>query len=73
MMSIRYAIEETKPDGSTMLWPVSNRLALAPPGFLGFRYPTWLSTTADALDMMRRSGWTMMCRAVVTSWPEGDE
>lgn len=71
-MTIHYGIEETLEDGSTRLWPVMDPLVCVP-DFLAFRHSTWLSATADALDMMRKSGWEMVCRAVVTSCSDEEE
>ena len=72
-MPCYYAIEETLPDGSTLLWPVPNTLALAPSGFLGLRHPTWLSATAHALELMKKSGWTREMRAACTSIHSEDD
>ena len=66
-MTIHYAIEETLEDGSKLLWPIPPRFGKPVPGAITFRLDTWLSSTAYALDMMRKSGWEMDCRAVVTS------
>ena len=61
-MTIRYAVEETLPDGSTKLRPI-------PPGY-GY---TWRGAAAYALEMMRRSDWEMVCRAVVTSCSDEED
>ena len=68
-MMFTYAVEETLEDGSTMLWPifgpsVFGRLVRE---HLGVRAPTWISATAYALELMRKSGWTREMRAVCTS------
>lgn len=68
-MPIWYAIEATEPDGTVKLWPVADR-PVRVSGALAWRYPTWLSTTGDALEFMRRTGWEYTCRAVVTSWSD---
>ena len=71
-MRFRYAVEETLEDGSTLLWPIPPRFGKPVPDYITFsRVDTWLTATAYALELMRRSGWEMEIRAVCTSiWEE---